>query len=133
VNFRFSVVQLSVVEERNAQAVASAMELEATDWLRRYPVPVMVTAFSADGSVYSLAGIRPIDHLMAWRGPKDSQPILRWELVANEVLPDTALNREFVKKTFAHVPSKTGAEIRDEIAKDLAARKVGWWLVVVWL
>lgn len=131
-NYRFSLLQLSVVEERDAQAVASAMESEAREWVKRYPVPVMVTSFSADGSIFSLKGVRPIDNLMAWLDAEESQPVLRWELVKNEVLPDTALNREFLRDIFANVPSKTGAEIQEQVAKDLAARKVGWWLVFIW-
>ena len=131
-NDPFSLLQLSVVEERDAQTVATAMETEAREWLSRYPVPVMVTAFSADGSVFSLKDVRPIDNLMAWLESADSEPILRWELVMNDVLPDVALNREFLKKIFANVPSKTGAEIRQQVAKEMAARKVGWWLVFVW-
>ncbi len=131
-NYRFSLLQLSVVEERDAQAVASVMESEAKEWLRRYPVPVMATAFSADGSVFSLKGVRPIDNLIAWLDTEKSQLVLRWELVKDDVLPDTALNREFLQEIFANVPSKTGAEIQEEVAKDLAVRKVGWWLVFVW-
>jgi len=131
-NYPFSLLQLSVVEGRDAQTVATAMETEAREWLGRYPVPVMVTAFSADGSVLSLKDVRPIDNLMAWLEPADSEPTLRWELVKNDVLPDIVLDREFLKKTFANVPSKTGAEIREEVVKEMAARKFSWWLVFVW-
>lgn len=131
-NYRFSLLQLCIVEDRDAQAVALAMESEAKEWLRRYPVPVMATAFSADGTVFPLKGVRPIDNLMAWLDPRDSQPVLRWELVKNEVLPDIALDRRFLEGIFAGVPSKTGAEIQAQVAKDVAARKAGWWLVFVW-
>jgi hypothetical protein len=129
-NYRFSLLQLSVVEARDAQALA--MESEAREWLNRYPVPVMVTAFSADGSVFSLKGVRPINNLMAWLEPAESQPVFRWELVENDVLPDIALSREFLEEIFANVPSKTGREIQEDVAKLVAARKVGWWLVFVW-
>ena len=131
-NYRFSLLQLSVIESRDAQAVATAMASEAGEWLSRYPVPVMATAFSSDGSVLSLKGVRPIDNLMAWLDPAQSQPVLRWELVANDALPDVALNREFLKEIFANVPFKTGREIQEEVAKQIAAQKVGWWLVFVW-
>jgi len=131
-NYRFSLLQLSVVEARDAQAVATAMESEVREWLSRYPVPVMATACSADGSVLSLKTVRPIDNLIAWIEPVESKPVLRWELVENDVLPDVALNRGFLEEVFANVPSKTGREIQEEFAKNLAARKLGWWLVFVW-
>lgn len=131
-NYRFSMLQLSVVEARDAQTVATTMESEVREWLSRYPVPVMATAFSADGNVLSLKGVRPIDNLMAWFEPAESQPVLRWELVKNDALPDIALSREFLEEVFADLPSKTGREIQEEVAKYVAAQKVGWWLVFVW-
>jgi hypothetical protein len=131
-NYRFSLLLLSVVESRDAQAVATAMESEVGEWLGRYPVPVMAIAFSSDGSVLSLKGVRPIDHLIAWLDPAQSHPVLRWELVENDSLPDVALNQEFLKDIFANVPSKTGRDIQEEVVKHIAAQKVGWWLVFVW-
>ena len=131
-NYRFSTLSVCVVEDQDAQVVASAMENEAGNWLSRFPVPVMATAFSDDGSIFSLKAVRASDHLIAWFDSESSQPVLRWQLVKHEVLPDIALDRKFLQKTFVDVPSKTGAEIQAEVAKDAAARKVGWWLVFVW-
>jgi len=125
-NHRFSTLSVCVVEEQDPQVVASAIEEEAREWLNRYPVPLMATAFSADGSVFSLKAVRPIDHLIAWLDSDSVQPVFRWELVKDGVLPDIALDRQFLQKTFAGEPSKTGAEIQAEVAKDVAARKVGW-------
>jgi len=131
-NHRFSTLSFCIVESQDAQVVAPAIEKESKEWLMRFPVPLMATAFSADGGVFSLKAVRPIDHLVAWLNSEDSQPVFRWELVKNEVLPDIALDRKFLQKTFADVPSKTGAQIQNEVAKDIAARKAGWWLVFVW-
>jgi hypothetical protein len=108
------------------------METEARAWLARYPVPLIATAFSVDSSVLSLEGVRPNDNLMAWSRLPDTEPTLRWEIVADEELPDIALNRDFVKNLFANVPSRTGREIKEQVAKESAVRKVGWWLVFVW-
>lgn len=63
--YRFSVLQLSVLEPRDVREIVTAMEHEATTWLGRYPVPLMATAFALDGSVLSLSDVRPIDHLLA--------------------------------------------------------------------
>ena len=131
-NYRFSVLQLSIVETRDKETVALAMESEAKAWLNRYPVPVMVTAFGLDGTVLQINDVRAINHLMAWIECAELPPVLKWELVANEVLPEIALNRELLEEIFATVPFKTGREIREEVAKQIATRRVGWWLVFVW-
>ncbi len=131
-DFRFSVLQLSVVESHDANAVANAMEYEARDWLRRYPVPVMVTAFSLEGDVFPLQSARPTDHLIAFSDPTQSKEVLRWELVADAELPAVALDRTFLKRIFANVPSKTGREIQAEAQKHITTLKVGWWIVFLW-
>lgn len=131
-NYRFSMLQLSIVDARGIEAVVAAMESEARDWLRRYPVPLMATAFSADGGVLSLTVVRPINHLMAWLEPGSREPVLRWELVENDVLPDIALNRDALEDIFTDVPYRTGREIQAEIAERAVSKRVGWWMVFVW-
>jgi hypothetical protein len=131
-SYRFSMLSLSIVDARDTGAVVAAMESEARDWLRRYPVPLMATAFSADGSVLSLSGVRPINHLIAWRGSGSSEPALRWELVENDLLPDIALDRDALEEIFTDVPYKTGREIQAEVAERAASQQVGWWMVFVW-
>ena len=130
--FRFSVLQLSVVESRDAHTVATAMESETKAWLARYPVPIMATAFALDGDVFSLKSVRPTDHLIAWSDAAESKEVLRWELVADADLPATATDRAVLRKIFANVPSKTGREIQVEAEKHIATQKVGWRIVFLW-
>jgi hypothetical protein len=131
-NYRFSTLSVCIVEEQDVQSVASALEKESREWLSRYPVPLMATAYTADGNVFSLETVCPKNHLFAWLGSESSEPVLRWGLAKDEDLPSIALDRSFLLKTFADVPSKTGAQIQNEVAKFVMARKVGWWLVFVW-
>lgn len=131
-NYRFSILQLSIVEARDTEAVVAAMESEAGEWLRRYPVSLMATALSADNSVLSLNGVRPVNRLMAWFESESREPIFRWELVENDVLPDIALNREWLEEVFTDISYKTGAETQTEVAERAASQLVGWWLVFVW-
>jgi hypothetical protein len=132
-NYRFSQLQLSLVDPPDSESVAKALETEATAWLRRYPVPVMATAFSPDGGVWSLDGVRPINHLMAWLESGSSEAILRWELVPDQTLPDVALDRKRLEELFSDVPSKTGREIQAESANYAAGLRVGWWVVFAWV
>lgn len=131
-NYLFSLLQVSVVEERSPRDIADTLESEAKAWLCRYPIPLMATAFAADESVLSLEGVRPIDNLMAWVDPKTQEPVLRWELVPNEALPNTARDRQALRKLFAGVPVKTGAQVQQEVARLVKERRAGWWVVFVW-
>lgn len=131
-NYRFSVLQLSVLDEsRKAEEIASAMEREARSWLSRYPVPVMATSFSLDGSLLPLSAVRPIDHLIAWLDDNMNE-VLRWELVADAELPAVALDRKNLLRIFFDIPFKTGREILDAANRNTAALRMGWWLVFLW-
>lgn len=131
-NYRFSMLQLSIVDEHDTGTVVAALESEVRSWLRRYPVPIMATAFSADGNVFLLRGVRPIDSLLAWLKEESPEPVLCWELVGNEVLPDIALDKVRLKEIFADVPYRTGREILAKAAKHATSRRVGWWVFFVW-
>lgn len=131
-NFRFSELQISVIESQDLETIAIALENEAKLWLSRYPVPLKATAFTLDESVLSLEDIRPIDHLMAWIDSVNQTPVISWELVGDKNLPDIALNREYLKEIFSTFPSKSGLEINNEIAQKVKSDRVGWWLVFLW-
>jgi hypothetical protein len=130
--YRFSVLQLSILEPRAADEIAATMELEASTWIDRYPVPLMVTAFALDGSVHPLSNARPIDHLLAWPETKTGQMIFRWELINDDDLPVIALDRNYLKQIFSDIPYKTGYEIRAAADKHFAAKRMGWWIVFTW-
>lgn len=130
-NYRFSALQLSIVEPRDANTVAAAMEFEASEWLRLYPVPLMATAFTIDGDVFSLESVRPINHLIAWSN-NNNKNALRWELVPDSELPSVALDRNFLKQTFSDIPYKTGLDIQNNARKQMAKIKAGWWIVFLW-
>lgn len=131
-NYRFAIVQLAWVEHRDASIVAEAMESEARGWLARYPIPVMVTAFSADADIYSLDGVRPSDTLMAWEEYPETKPTLKWAIVSDTELPDIALDRDFVEALFASIPHRTRSNIEEEVERHKKTMRFGWWLVFVW-
>ena len=131
-NYRFSVLQMSIIELADLETIAITLETEAKDWLSRYPVPLMATVFSIDESVLPLANVRQINHLMAWVDSVNQTPVFKWELVGDENLPDVALDRENLKKVFSTFPSKSGLEINKEIAAQVKSDKIRWWLVFLW-
>jgi len=129
-DFPFSTLQLTIEQESSAVKVAEAMENEAREWVSRYPVPVMVTAYSLDEDQVRLDGIRPNDYLMAWPSEKGTE--LHWRLVGNGELPTTAEDKAFMRQLFAAVPHRTGAHIRADALRYANQMQTGWWLVFAW-
>jgi hypothetical protein len=132
VDYRFSTIQLVSVETKDPTAVADAMEAEARLWLKRYPIPVMVSSFSVGGDVISLHGTRPCNHLLAWDQRAHAEPLLVWRLVSNDELPDIALDRDFIQTLFRRVPRKSRDEIEDDAVHYARTIRIGRWLVFLW-
>ena len=57
----FATLSLTVLERPEANRVALAMETELETWLRRYPVPIMVSAFNDTGDLFSVSSVRTCD------------------------------------------------------------------------
>jgi hypothetical protein len=132
VGYRFSTIQLSCVEPKDNAVIAQAMEVEARAWVQRYPVPVMVSAFSSAGDLISLNSVRSSDHLIAWDQHRNAEPSLHWRLVPDNEMPDAALDRRFVETLFSSVPHKTRREVDAEVLERQRAMRLGWWLVFAW-
>lgn len=129
-DFLFAILNLTIEQGAAPAKVAAAMESEARAWSARFPVPVMVTAFSLDEDRIRLEGVRPDDWLAAWPGENGIE--LHWRLVENGEMPDTAKDKARMRQLFAGVPHKTGAQIRADYVRHKKQVKAGWRLVFVW-
>lgn len=130
--FPFSILQISILESRDKEQVASAMEVEALEWLHRYPIAVMATAFSPNEDVFCLEGVRAENSLIAWQDGPGLPVNLKWELVKNKELPTDAFDKERLKAVFSKVPHKTGREIQAAVEKKYASHKVGVRIIFIW-
>lgn len=130
---RFAVLQVVTPSEATARDVAGWMEAELKHWLDRYPVPVMVSAFDKDGSLFDLSAVRPCDHLIGYLEQRRMQPLLFWELLNDNELPADALQVEYLKSVYASVPYKTADELRVATERDAHKLRQGRVIIVAWL
>jgi hypothetical protein len=131
-NYRFSTLRVVVVDEQPAGRIAEVMENEATAWLRRYPIPLMVSAFNPVEDLIDLSSVRPCNHLMAVaRGP-DHKPTFHWRLLSNDELPEYALDRSLIANLFAALKWKSGRQINEQAEAEIQRLRLGWWMVFLW-
>ncbi len=127
----FSVLSLTI-EDVNAdrERIAHAMEEEASVWVSRFPIPVMVSAFTMEDDLVYMDDIRPSNHVTAWS--IEGSTHRDWRLVSDDELPTVALNQAYLRQLFSHLPHRTGAQVSAEVQKQIKRRKAGWWVVFVW-
>ncbi len=126
-----SAYNLSDSDAANPGKVGSAMEDEASFWLRRYPVPVMVSAFNGAGDLIHLS---PSNHLM---GKTNNVGAIetRWGLLDSKELPP--LSSDLLRSVYHDLPFRTAEEIRTAAEKELrrtkSAMRLSIWLLILWL
>jgi hypothetical protein len=129
---RFAGLQLVIIESASQNKIADAMEQELKNWLKRYPIPIMVSSFDNKGDLYSLGKARTCDHLIGFFN-KDNQIRLQWKLLKDEVIPDTALNREYVDRLYSGLVYKTHTDLALQQRKKRRQIKAGWFIFFIWL
>lgn len=65
-SYRFAVLNVVVPDETDKAKIAQAMETELCGWLGRYPIPLMVSAFDATGSLIHLQPTKDCNFLIGF-------------------------------------------------------------------
>jgi hypothetical protein len=131
--FPFATLQIVVPgNARPHEAVAEVAEHELDVWLKRYSVPIMVSAFDATGDVIKLAQVRGCDRLIGFVDDHTGKVVREWRLLANQELPDDALDPSYLKSVYRDIPHKTGEEVRAGAEQHRRQVRLGWWIVFGW-
>ncbi len=133
--YRFATLNVVLPEPAGTDKIVLAMETEAEKWLERYPIPLMVSAFDETGTLCTLTGSRPSNHLIAYKLPEGTTKAL-WQMIDMNELPADALDAGYLRRTYSDIPYRTTAEIADGIRRDAKAHRLlkgmlFFWLVII--
>ena len=106
----FATLSLTTLEQAEPTNVALAMETELGTWLRRYPAPIMVSAFTDSGDLLRVSAVRACDHLIGWLDSAKDAPCVHWRLVPSAELPRLDLSPSALRKLYHDVPFRTAAD-----------------------
>ena len=129
--YKFANLNLVLLyESANETEIVSAMEKEANYWLGLYPVPLMVSIFDNLGDLYRFSGEKEKRHLIAFLN-KHSEMELHWEMLKDDEIPDTALDREYINKIYSNFSYTTYSHLKSE--RETRRRKIEDWRFVLLL
>ena len=133
----FAIVQLTILSDKNSAdlvRITSAMEEELSNWLQRYPVPVMVFAFKAAGDLICLEPEKPSSHLMGRRRDGGTVESV-WGSFESTPLP--VFSSDTLRAIYRGISFRTGREITLENKKEqkrlIQGMKLWRILLVFWL
>ena len=128
----FASISLNYIELCKPEKIAVDMEKECSDWINRYSVPVMVTAFDSADNVVQLKPYRNQSHLIGI--PKNDGVTFHWESLDNESFPHGTYNESDLKQIYNDLNYTTQFE-RTNIAirKARQFKRIYLCLAAFWL
>jgi len=131
-SYRLATLQLVFSEQVDISLVVDAMEKELRIWIKRYPIPLMVSSFDETGALYSIEKLRPCNSLIGYYDKVKKDIVLSWSLLKDDEIPDDALNLDYLKKVYSDIPHKTSQDVQVELRKHNKMLRVGWTIVFIW-
>jgi len=109
----FAVVQLTFPREiGEAAKVKKAMESELEYWVRKYPVPAMVTAFDAKEDVVHISDNADESHLIGFIDTHSGHVSRFWKLLEQHELPAEQMEEKYLAEVYKEVPFRRQADVR---------------------
>ena len=135
--FPFATLDLVFPASRvNGASVVQSMEQELDIWLKRYPVPVMVSAFDAKEDLIPVHGTSGESHLMGYCDLRTGQTVRRWRLLKDNELPPEQADAEYLQVVYRDVGFRDQGTVRDAARRENrnmvgAARAIVFFMVTV--
>jgi hypothetical protein len=112
-----SLVFLKVVD---LEKIAGPMETETRNWLARFPVPLMTTAFDDTDSVISL---RDGDHLTGWIDPAIDVPKFTWIFEEFSAFTNAHPLTLDLRTIYKDVPFRTEADVQRTVTEHASEQR----------
>jgi hypothetical protein len=130
---RFATLSLVYPHRVDPATVAKTVETELNQWLTRFPIPLMVSAFDEKGDLYRLEGVRPSNHAIGFLDPITKRVRIFWELLENDQIPSDALDTNYLKTVYSNVGYRTSEDLARESRENIKRLRIGWAIFFVWL
>ncbi len=129
----FAILHIGTAESPSINAIVEAVELEARDWIARYPVPLMASAYDRNGDDFDLKSVRQHDYLVAIP-PKsfDDKPIFEWRELQSHEHPAPLNGMRGWLVHYPNVPYKTKAECLESLVVEGRQNRLLLWVLILW-
>jgi len=106
-----NLIFLSVVPD--CAAVATTMERELNVWLRKFPVPTLISSFDLKDNLIDVSVCRETAHLMGYVS-SSGEMLKRWRIFADTELPRELISADHLAEIYKSIPSRSADEVRNQ-------------------
>lgn len=120
---------------RDRTVVTRAMEEELEFWLKRFPVPVQVTAYNSRKRLIRVAPNNSECHLTGYVRLFDEAVVRRWGILEEREIPAEACEPEHLEMAYAKVKFRVREEVRalERLEFRAKAKAIGWTVFLMLL
>lgn len=108
-NVPFATLQINYVRPVKTKDVIAQLELHAMIWAKKYPIPVMATAFDVDGDLISLSNEKESSSLIVIE--RNGRYENHWRSLENNEFPIKAIDTTFLLSVYPDIDYRTQTEI----------------------
>jgi hypothetical protein len=127
----FASLDLVFTDKPTHDEIPPIMERESEIWIRRYPVPLMITAFDDANGMIHVQNERGCDCLTAL--PEKDAIVFHWKLLKDDEFPSGAWEENQLLDIYRDIPYTTQAErVRDAVSS-VKARRRGLVIIALWV
>ncbi|WP_156105232.1 hypothetical protein [Litchfieldella xinjiangensis] len=126
----FASLTVTYVSDITAERAATDLEDLTKEWITRYPVPVMASAFDRQGDLVDLESVRPISHLITTM--EKGKPRHRWDLFKDEEFPEALKDPEYLIQIYSDLNYRTQSEVSAQARENMKPIRTARRLLIVW-
>ena len=126
-----------IVGAQTHSAIAAILEAEFQQWAKRYPVPLMASAFNDTEDLINLSDVRPYNHLCGYYDQAAENLVMEWRSMDNEEFPESLKQENHLKRAYAGLSQRSQQQIKLEM--ELRAQQMRYakrmliFLSFIWL
>jgi hypothetical protein len=129
----FAMLHLTFPGDATLERVARAMEHEATEWTRRYPVATAVSSTDRNGNSFELKQIRPFDWLAACPEKTGQGVRLAWRFLDASEYVDPRGTEGRLREVYFDIPCRTKEQVREHATRNAKNLRRGVFLLALWV
>lgn len=130
--YLFATLSITFLAAYSHHEIIEIMEQEATIWLKKYPISLMVSSFDDAGDLIYLNDLKPESHLICFYNSTKTVVEFHWALLRNEQIPQDALDTDYLLEVYESFNKKTSDELKLEAEKHHKQMRLGMKIVVFW-
>jgi hypothetical protein len=128
----FANLYLTFLHNPDIDTVVGLMEKELVTWIRRFPIPIMISSFDIKGDTIDLSSRKTSNYLMGFEVPDTHQIVSKWAFMMAQDVPDKMRQLDYRLRIYADLPHITQDDIRNSVEKHRRIMRFGWSLVFFW-